>query len=476
MNYSAADVWKYVCGELIKTGDVSTALYQVYIEKLEPIDIKNSTLILSADNKKRRAVVETDYKNLLLKHMAKKYQGLTQITILSKEQADKYLIDKKNSDFITPSNSASIFSQEYAEKNPFIFNKGYTFNTFVEGSSNFAASKAAKRVADQVIHGGGGAIMNPLFIHGNVGLGKTHLLHAIGNRILDKSENKKVLFSTTEQFLSDFINSLQPLNEDERKRKINKTEVFKNKYRNVDILLIDDIQFLKGKPSTVEALTFLFTDLYTMGIPVVFSSDREPNHLDFLHERLKSRFLGGLTIEIAPPNYELRFAILKNICMRHNYFISDEALSYIAEQCDVNIRELEGQFNNIYFYAKLGDVKDINVEFISNILKSNSNQSGALTSDAIVEKTCDYFKIDKSGVLGLSKKSIYARPRQVSIYLIKNHLLCTYAEIGDLFSKRTHSSIYKYYEKCTDLLKADKQMKKDLQEVESYLGIGSKKK
>ena len=338
------------------------------------------------------------------------------------------------------------------------FEASYSFYNFVTGGSNKAAFVAAQTVAENP-----GVQHNPLFIYGGVGLGKTHIMHAIGNYIKSHSPKKKIIYMTSENFTNDYIDSIKNNNSNDMNRQ------FRNKYRNLDVLMIDDIQFISGKPSTQEALFHLFNELYQAKKQIVFTSDCHPKKIDNIDERLTSRFQSGLTVDISSPDLETRIAILRKKAYNKKFDVSSDVLNYIAECINTNIRELEGALSKVIYYCNLNNVKANNLDIVNNALKDDiDNISGPVTMQFIVKCVSDYFNIDQKDITSKKKTKNIAEARQIAIYLISDLISVPLVSIGDFMGGRDHSTIIHARDKISDLISTDYRYAnyiKDLTEI-----------
>ena len=305
-------------------------------------------------------------------------------------------------------------------------NPKYTFDTFVIGENNRFAHAAALAAAESL-----GKAYNPLFLYGGVGLGKTHLMHAIGNFVLTQNDDAKVLYITSEKFTNELINAIQN----------NTTEDFRNKYRNIDLLLIDDIQFFIGKERCQEEFFHTFNALYENGKQMVISSDKPPKDIHPLEERLKSRFEWGLVADIGKPDYETRCAILRKKCQVENRVIDDEILSMIALKVESNIRELEGVFNKIVAMASLTN-SDITMSLAERAIGDlNRSADKVITIDYVQYAVANYFNIEQNDFKIQRKTSDIAFPRQIAMYLCKQLTGLPLKDIGKEFGGKDHSTV-----------------------------------
>ena len=341
-------------------------------------------------------------------------------------------------------------------------NPNYTFETFVIGDSNRFAQTAAVAVAEQP-----GKVYNPLFIHGKSGLGKTHLMHAIGNYIKDHS-NKKVLYVTSDKFITDFI-GINKKNSDN----YDVIEHFKEKYRNIDVLIIDDIQFLGGAEKTQQEFFHTFNSLYDSNKQIIISSDRSPDDLKLLEDRLRTRFRWGLTANIFPPDFDLRCKILKDKMsgLEGAKLIKDDVIEYIANNCESDVRYLEGSIRRLFAYAAMYNNKDINLDFAIEALKdylgtsiySNSNIS------KIQKAVADYFDITVDNLKSKKRTANINNARQIAIYLCRMITEETTTRIGLEFGNRDHSTVIHAIEKVSKDVNNNEALKNQLTEIKNKI-------
>ena len=338
----------------------------------------------------------------------------------------------------------------------------YTFSNFVIGESNRFAQTAAVAVAEQP-----GKVYNPLFIHGKSGLGKTHLMHAIGNYVVDNSE-KKVLYVTSEEFIADFIGINKKI-----ENNFDVVDHFKEKYRNIDVLLIDDIQFLGGAEKTQHEFFHTFNTLYDSNKQIIISSDRSPDDLKLLEDRLRTRFRWGLTVDIFPPNFELRCKILKDKMAGQEVakLVKDEVIEYIATNCENDVRHLEGAITRLYAYAAIMCPPEINLEFAMEALKDYIGKSIYINNNItkIQKAVADHFEITIEDLKSKKRNANISYPRHIAIYLSRMSTEETIVKIGVEFGNRNHSTVLHSYEKITEELKDNENLKKTIDEIKNLI-------
>lgn len=341
-------------------------------------------------------------------------------------------------------------------------NPKFTFDNFIVGKNNRMAYKAAEKIAESPGH----PQLNPFYVYGGVGLGKTHLIQAIGNTILTKEPQKKILYTSCENFVNDFVNHIT------NKR----SNTFKNKYRSIDLFLIDDIQFIAGKEGTQEEFFHTYEALSKMGKQIIMTSDKPPEKINNLEERLISRFTSGLVADIQAPNYETRVAILQSKGKEKNIELSDELYYYIAENCETNIRELEGMLNTLKIYLESEEItnptkKDLDA-VIKKVGKDKAKPDRKTRMEQICGAVCAYYQVEMTDIKGASRIKELIKPRQVLMYLMKNELSMTFPAIGKELGGRDHTTIMYGCEKVTKELKKSEDMFSELEEVkEQYYSV-----
>ena len=335
-------------------------------------------------------------------------------------------------------------------------NPKYTFDTFVVGGNNNFAHAASLAVAESP-----GEVYNPLFIYGGVGLGKTHLMHSIAHFILEKNPKKKVLYVTSETFTNELIDALKNGKTSGNESAIVK---FREKYRNNDVLLIDDIQFIIGKESTQEEFFHTFNALYEAKKQIIISSDKPPKEIETLEERLRSRFEWGLTVDIQSPDYETRMAILRKKEELEGYNIDNEVIKYIATNIKSNIRELEGALTKIVALSKLNK-KEITIELAEEALKDliSPGEVKNITPEYIVSMVAEQYEVSPEEIISQKRSRNIARPRQVVMYLCRNMLNIPLQEVGRALGGRDHTTIMHGVEKITDELKTDPSLQNTIE-------------
>ena len=426
--------WEKILLILKEEHEVSDVSYRTWLQPLTPYEFKGNTVTI--------IVPEQTF----LAYVKKKYGLLLQVTISEFLDQDCN-VDFKVKDQIEEEKQAqapSLIQKNKAVVSPDVIqsanlNPKYTFDTFVVGSNNNLAHAAALAVAESP-----GEIYNPLFIYGGVGLGKTHLMHAIAHFILKNNPRAKILYVSSETFTNELIDAIR------NKNNITTTE-FREKYRNNDVLLIDDIQFIIGKESTQEEFFHTFNTLYESKKQIIISSDKPPKEMETLEERIRSRFEWGLMADIGVPDYETRMAILRKKAESDNFDIDDEVLSYIANNIKSNVRELEGALNKLLAYNNLVHIPitmDIAEKELSNIITPDKPRE--ITPQLIIEVVSEHYHISVDQMISKTRSSDVAKPRQIAMYLCKNMTESPLDTIGSLLGGRDHSTIIHGIKKVTE--------------------------
>jgi len=404
--------------------EMANFFYDAFISNLRFESLEGNHLTLQCDFSYDKTTVEARYSDIILKAL----QEITNRDI----EFSVHALDKETPDQKIISNKQTQKIEEEIDYSKYSLNPKYTFDTFVVGNNNNLAHAAALAVADNPAK-----TYNPLFIYGGVGLGKTHLIQAIGNRILKNNRNMNVVYVTSENFTNQLIISIKDL----------KNDPFRNKYRNADVLIIDDIQFIAKKERVQEEFFHTFNTLYENEKQIIISSDKQPRDIQFLEERLKSRFEWGLLADISNPDYETRAAILRKKAQDEGIIIDNEIIADIAAKIDSNIRELEGVFNKIVARASLTHIP-ITIELAENVINEFiSKKEKVISSDFIQDVVSKYFSIDKKELTGTKRSNDIARPRQIAMYLCREVANMTFPQIGIDFGNKDHSTVMHAFKK-----------------------------
>ena len=352
-----------------------------------------------------------------------------------------------------PEPTTSLPLQDFYINKDDNLNPRYTFESFVVGPFNELAHAASQAIIKKP-----GIVYNPLFIYGNTGHGKTHLIQAVGNQIKAVSTQKKVFYVTSEKFAIDYINSVQ----------VNKVGNFKEKYRKYDVLIMDDIQFLSNKEKTQEELFHLFNNLYDDNKQIIFSSDRHPNYIPGLEDRLKSRFAAGMIVDIPSPDHESRVAILRAKALTNNLSLSSEIIEYIASTIEGNIRELEGILNSIACQTQLKN-KEITVTDIKNLLKNSSKPKKMVSVKEVIKTIAGFYNIEEESIYEKTRRKEVVKPRQLIMYILREDFDVSYPSIGEKLGGRDHTTVINSCEKIKNELKDNSALVQELKQIRAMI-------
>lgn len=428
--------------------DIADVSFKTWILPLKVKSFNNNTVTL---------IFPGDSGKTGLQYINKKYLSLLKISIEETLNTEIKLqivlpnddIDEEDISYKISSVSKDDISLEnrILESN---LNKKYTFDSFVVGSNNNIAQVTSLAVAESP-----GEVYNPLFIYGGVGLGKTHLIQSIGNFVLKNNPNAKVLYTTSESFTNEVIDLLGI-------KKTTQEEIieFRKKYRNVDVLLIDDIQFISGRDRTQEEIFNIFNELFMKHKQIVITSDKKPKDMEGIAERLISRFEQGLTVDIQNPDYETRMAILKKKALSTGTEVDEKVLQYIANNFVSNVRELEGSLTRVITFSKISH-DPITVDFASNVLKEliSPNQENKITCDYIINVVADHFNISPTDICSKKKSKEFSYPRQICMYLCRVYTDEKLETIGAALKKTNHATVSYGYDKIKNEIETDPSTK-----------------
>jgi chromosomal replication initiator protein len=446
-------VWKDVLNLL--SARIQAIGYEVWVAKLEPVCFVKNTLILATNSPMSKKTIENRYLEMIKTAVNEIHSSVTDVEIITDDKKEAYL---KKQDGILE-DAGFVIKADAAPKQDLAFSKKYTFNSFVVGTSNNIAAAAAQAVAENP-----GTKINPLFIYGGVGLGKTHLMHAIGNRINERSPQTKVLYVTTNSFINELIDVIR------NGRDISLNREFHEKYRTVDVLMMDDVQFTAGKTAVQEALFNVFNDLHQNGKQIVLSSDRPPKEIESLEERLRTRFAWGIMADINPPSLEMRIAILEKKAGEQNFVLSPEVAHFIAENNYSNVRDMEGMLNKVIFFSSLSGSPVNSVESARDALKDIiDNPRESIDENDIIYFVCKYFNVTVADVKGKKKNKEIVEPRMVAIYLITEMLSLPLVAIGHLFGNRDHTTIMHARDKISEGIKTNQKLRLQVSDIKKMV-------
>lgn len=434
--------WNTVKETVRREYSLSDISYQTWVDPLKFYSVDNDVVNIIIPSNQAHA----------LNYISNKYKNYFQVTI--SEMFDhtfdvNFLLEKDIKDpepaaeekkFPTGFDSVSY---EIANLNP-----KYKFDTFVVGNNNRFAHSASLAVAESP-----GEAYNPLYLYGGAGLGKTHLMHSIGHFVLEQNPNTKVLYVTSEEFTNEVIESIRSGNAAAMTK-------LREKYRTVDVLMVDDVQFIIGKESTQEEFFHTFNVLHAAGKQIILSSDKPPKEMETLDERFRSRFEWGLIADIQPPDYETRMAILRKNAELSDRKIDEEIINYIATNIKSNIRELEGAFNKVIFYAKLNKV-DVTLSLAEEALKDviYPNKAREVTPSLIINVVAEHFGVKPEDITSKKRNSEFVQPRQVVMYLCRELTDISYINIGKLLGKKDHTTIIHGVKKVTEELQMNEELR-----------------
>ena len=435
-------------------------IWSVFLEKIEmkvkPVLFQTwfkDTKLINLNNNTATVIVPLDVHK---KHLKENYNDIIKETFM------EITGSIYNFNYITENEVTEIEKEEIKENDDSLFESGleskYTFENFVSGESNKFAKAIGLAVAEKP-----GSMYNPLFIYGSSGLGKTHLMHAIGNYIKDNS-NKKVLYVTSEKFVDDFL-SIYRKNDNNFKTVDN----FKRKYRDIDVLMIDDIQYLEIANKTQQEFFNTFNELHTQNKQIIISSDRSPDDLKKLEDRLRTRFNWGLTIDILPPDFELRLRILdkKIEAQGISSYVPSEVKEYIAANCRSDVRKLEGALTRVFAYATIMNGSEITIELAVEALKDyiGKNILAKNKIDKVIKLVANTYNITPEDIKGKKRLSKIAVPRQIGMYICRIHLKESLPKIGSEFGGKDHTTVMHSVDKISKLIKTNEQLKNDIEKI-----------
>ena len=450
--YDLAEIWIKFTDKFKES--VSEKVFDVWINPIMPLEVTDTYYKVAVQNNFFKKVIEEKYaktiESILSSIMEK---NITLIIDTIEESEGKQIIPeiKPAEEPMRPLFKAER-EDEIDESN---LNPKYIFENYVMGNSNRFAYAAALAVANNPA-----STYNPLFLYGGVGLGKTHLMHAIGNRIKQNDPTMKVLYISSENFTNEIINSIYNKN----------TEAFRRKYRNIDCLIIDDIQFLKGKEQTQVEFFHTFNDLRDSNKQIIISSDRLPKEIETLEDRMRSRFESGLIADIQPPDLETRMAILRQKAVNDKIELPNEVLTLLATSITSNIREIEGVYTKVVAYSSLMNVP-VTLDITKKILDDMGNivQVKQITFESITQAVAEHYHIKVDELFNKKRTQNIAYPRQIAMYLCRELADMSYPRIGELFGGRDHTTVIHAYEKISNKSKVDSKLQNDLNALKDLL-------
>ena len=448
--YDLAYIWDRLTEKL--SHSISESHMDMYIRQITPVRLEDDVIYCIVPSTKLCSAIQHNYFSLISALLNDITNNSNMRLELKVENQNILEVPKENY------KENSLFNNEEDKTKDGIFesniNPNQRFETFVVGNSNRFATAAAQAVANKP-----GNVYNPLFIYGNSGLGKTHLMYAIGNAILETRPNAKVKYVTSETFTNEIINAIQN----------HTVKDFQEKYRTIDCLIIDDIQFLENKERTQEEFFHTFNALKESNKQIVISSDRHPQSMDKLEERLRSRFVNGLTVDIQPPDLETRIAIIRKKAEIEKIDMPNEVIQTIAVSIDNNIRMIEGAFNRIVAYASIMHLP-IDMKVTETVLKDFATHSiQNITIEKIISHICKYYNLQNDDLIGKKRPKNIALPRQIAMYLSRRLTDASLPKIGSSFGGRDHTTVIHAYEKIEKMRKEDRSFDNLLQQFEEQI-------
>ncbi len=445
------DLWKQVLGSIEFL--VSKAIFKTWFKDTHVVKVEDGVVFVGVPNAFTKDLIADKYHKMVLKALRDISYTIRSVEYIISTKAP---IDTKI--FSYSSQQQGVAGDELPLRDLYInkadnLNPRYTFDSFVVGSFNELAHAAAQAILEKP-----GLRYNPFFVYGQTGHGKTHLIQALGNEIKKKYPEKKVFYVTSERFAQDLVNAIQ----------INAVNNFKERYRKYDVLIMDDVQFLSNKEKTQEELFHLFNEIFDRNGQIIFSSDRHPNYIQSLADRLKSRFNAGMTVDIPPPDQESRLAIVKTKAAEHNIVLSDDIVTHLASSIEGNIREIEGALNSIVCQIQLKK-RDLNLQEIREVIKNNIKPKKMVSVKDVVKVVADFYSLDEDSIYKKSRKKEVVKPRQIIMYLLREDFGLPYPMIGQKLGGRDHTTVIHSYEKVKKDLKSDHQLEQEITQVRALL-------
>ena len=437
---SIKENWNLIKETLRKEYELSDISYTTWIAPLNFYEVKDNVVTIMIPSDQAHA----------LNYISSRYKSFFQVTIsemMNHTYEISFILEKDAQEgqnkSAQPSNPSYNINYEKANLNP-----KYKFDTFIVGSNNKFAHSASLAVAESP-----GNVYNPLYIYGGAGLGKTHLMHSVGHFILEQNPEMKIIYVTSEDFTNEVIDCI-------RSGDAVKMNKFREKYRTVDVLLIDDVQFIIGKESTQEEFFHTFNTLHAAGKQIILTSDKPPKDMETLEERFRSRFEWGLIADIQPPDYETRMAILKKNAENYSKEIDDDVLKYIAENIKSNIRELEGAFNKIVAFSKLNKV-DITLSHAEEALKDviYPDKPKEITPSLIIDVVAEHFGINPEDITSKKRNSEFVQPRHIAMYLCRELTSTSLVNIGKIMGKRDHTTVMNGVNNINERIKTEPELR-----------------
>lgn len=430
--------------------EVSKATFNTWFKNTTLIKFEDGTATIGVPNQMTKDWFVDKYHKLVLRFMRQIADGVRAIEymVVRPDEKDRVIAEAK----MQPSLNAELPLQDLYINKDDNLNPRYTFDSFVVGPFNELAYAAAQAIVKNP-----GSVYNPLFIYGNTGHGKTHLIQSIGNYVKDEL-GKRVFYVTSEKFVLDYTNAVQA----------NQVPHFKEKYRKYDVLVMDDIQFLSKKEKTQEELFHLFNIMHENNRQIIFSSDKHPNYLQNMEDRLRSRFSAGMIIDIPSPDHESRMAILRTKAAQNDFIMTDEILDYLASEIDGNIRELEGVLNAIICQSRLKN-RDLSINEVRHLIRDNMRPKKTASTQEVVKTIAEFYNVDDETIYKKTRRKEAVKPRQIIMYILREDFSISYPSIGQKIGGRDHTTVIHSCEKIKNDLKLDSALAQEIHQIRSML-------
>jgi chromosomal replication initiator protein len=447
------ELWQATLSEIELS--ISKANFITWFKNTSIFSNKDGSIVISVPNGFAKEWLENKYNTYILRALRNNQEDVKAVSCIISAGQDPKERKVPMVDAVTPSKNTYFEPKSSPANEENNLNPKYNFENFVVGGSNELAKAACFAVSQNLGH-----VYNPLFIYGGVGLGKTHLIQSIGNEILKNNPENKIKYITSERFTSELIDSI----------KSGKISEFKAYYQKIDLLIIDDIQFISGKEKTQEEFFHIFNHLYQLNKQIVLSSDRAPKAIQILEERLRSRFEGGMIADVSRPDFETRVAILKKKANDQDLTISDEALEFIASNVKSNIRELEGAFNRVSVSSQLSR-EEIDLDYAKKSLSEliSSGKKKGITHKHVIKVISEFYDISESDLIAKNRKQEVVKPRQIAMYLMRSELQHSFPGIGEKLGGRDHTTALHAYEKILEALDRDEKLAEEVAHLREQL-------
>lgn len=428
--------------------EVSKANYNTWFKDVYIANVEGGQVTLAAPNQFVKNWLSEKFEKLILKNLISVDPTIRNIDFIIEKKEKK---NRENKQVISVNNKLPL-DNLYINKTDNL-NPRYTFDTFVVGDFNEVAFSAAQAIIKKFPE----PAFNPFFVYGNTGHGKTHLIQSIGNHIKKEFPDKKVFYLTTDKFQMEVV---------EQVGKSNQANDFKNKYRKYDVLIMDDVHFLSKKEKTQEELFHLFNYLYDHNKLIILSSDKHPNQIQDIEDRLRSRFNAGMTIDVQSPDYESRVQILKKKSELHSLYLDEKVIDFIASSVSGNIRELEGVFNSVLLKSEMKG-REVSLNEVKDLVKNNIKKKKVLKVEEVVKIVCDYYNIEEDNIYRKIRKKEFVKPRQLIMYLLREDFKISFPTIGEKLGGRDHTTVMHSCDKVKEELEKNSQLTQDVEVIRS---------